>query len=57
MITHKQATLDHEGDFTDVYECEICGARTIYKDSEHDCKRMSDAIAEHHLEEFEAGIL
>jgi Zn ribbon nucleic-acid-binding protein len=46
-------TLDYEGNFIDVYECELCGFREKAR-AEISCKKC---VHQHHMEEAQAGIL
>ena len=55
MIIHKKATLDKEGNFIDVYECQVCGLRSTFKEIILGCIRKH--IEENHREEAKAGIL
>ena len=55
MKKYENATLDEHGNWIDVYECEVCGARSIFQDNIIACKRQH--INSHHLEEAMAGLL
>jgi len=39
-------TINNKLEVVSVYECTICKERTIYPNEEHDCKALSDAMAE-----------
>ena len=56
MKIHQSKTIDYmNGEFLDVFECEICGARSIYIDRIE--KHERNHKKEHHEEEAQAGII
>ena len=55
MKKYENATLDEHGNWIDVFECEVCHGRTIFKDNAIQCEK--EHIRLHHLEEAEVGWL
>jgi rubrerythrin len=46
-------TLDYNGNYIDVWECELCG----FREEAHKEPSCRVCVAKHHMEEAQAGIL
>lgn len=59
MMFKTGVTLDDDGNFIEVWECDKCGLREKRLSGEFECSACRDArkIREHHIEEGVAGIL
>ena len=55
MKIYKDATLNEKGNYTNVFECEVCGNRSRYEDRIIKCEK--EHRREYHEEEAQAGIL